>query len=212
MQNAVWSQRTLLKVGGSLLNWPELPERLQDVLSTVGHPLLLIGGGTAANVVRDWDRIHQLGEETAHAIAMQSLQLTAALMARLLPAAEVCGTPEELSRLSSSTVPIIDPPGWVNTLEGSRSQPLEPRWETTSDSIALWICRELGIGELCLLKSVNRPDSLDWDELAAAGLVDPEFPRLIRTMAQPPAIRWINLRSETPAAQPMSSEMICPPN
>ncbi|MCG6157495.1 hypothetical protein [Rubinisphaera margarita] len=212
MQNPAWSQQTLLKVGGSLLNWPELSDRLQDVLATVSHPLLLVGGGTAADVVRDWDRIHQLGEEISHAIAMQSLQLTASLLARTLPESEVCTTPEEFSRPSSTKVPIIDPSGWVNQLEKHASQPLKPRWETTSDSIALWICGELGIGELCLLKSADRPASLDWDELAAAGLVDPEFPRLLDHMPQPPEIRWINLRTWTPAAQPMSSEMTCPPN
>src|SRR5262249_34902973 len=75
----------VVKVGGSLYDWPDLAGRLQDWL---GQPserrvLLVPGGGVTADVVRDLDQRHALGEERAHWLALHALALNAHFLAAL---------------------------------------------------------------------------------------------------------------------------------
>ena len=65
----------IYKVGGSLLELPDLPRRLQDVVRPDVCPLFVIGGGRTADLVREWDRLHQLGEERSHGLALKAMQL-----------------------------------------------------------------------------------------------------------------------------------------
>ncbi len=47
--------------------------------------LLIAGGGPAADLVRALDRIHGLGDQTAHRLALHAMDLTANILAELLP-------------------------------------------------------------------------------------------------------------------------------
>ena len=51
------------KIGGSLLDLPDLARRVELIVSpqSDGRPLFVVGGGPTANIVREWDRVHQLG-------------------------------------------------------------------------------------------------------------------------------------------------------
>ncbi len=95
---------TLYKIGGSLLDLPDLAQRMQQLLSlrTKTVPLILVGGGPTADVVRRWDRIHQLGEQRAHWLAIHSLSLNEALLAELLPRCVRVRSKVELSEQSQS--------------------------------------------------------------------------------------------------------------
>src|SRR4051812_9509912 len=95
---------TVIKVGGSLLEWPELPGRLAAFLDDhrrAGDPsaspfTLIAGGGTAADMIRTLDRIHGLGDERAHWLAVDVLDLNARILASLLPGCVVVDRPEEI--------------------------------------------------------------------------------------------------------------------
>src|SRR5271165_5143987 len=87
----------VIKVGGSLLDWPELPGRLAAFLARCrdedpaggGTFLLMAGGGPAADLIRTMDRIHGLGDARAHWLAIRAMDLTAQLLSALLPGATV---------------------------------------------------------------------------------------------------------------------------
>lgn len=53
---------TVLKLGGSLLDLADLPDRLRSVIKMLGDngPLLVCGGGDAADLVRRWHEHHAL--------------------------------------------------------------------------------------------------------------------------------------------------------
>ena len=55
---------TVVKVGGSLYDLPDLHLRLQPWLSQAKTTdiILVPGGGATADVIRDFDRVHHLGE------------------------------------------------------------------------------------------------------------------------------------------------------
>jgi aspartokinase-like uncharacterized kinase len=72
-------------------------------------------------------------------------------------------------------------------------------WRTTSDAIAAWIARIIGAAELVLLKSAPLPESTTLADAAQAGLVDPVFPELARSL---PHVSWVHARSPRPEIQP----------
>ena len=96
----------VIKVGGSLLDWPELPGRLAAFLDNHrGHEpclreqaVLVAGGGPFADLIRTMDQTHDLGDQKAHRLAIRSLDLTAELLAALLPGFAVVHRPEDCGR------------------------------------------------------------------------------------------------------------------
>ena len=90
-----FDMRTIVyKVGGSLFDLPGLPRRIAAVLSQrpETRPLLIAGGGAAADVVRQWDAVHALGEERAHWLALFSMMLGERLLAALLRDSQIVAT------------------------------------------------------------------------------------------------------------------------
>src|SRR5258708_1651031 len=91
MPDAPWLQPpVIVKVGGSLFDWPDLVPQLRDYLAMLAgkNVLLIPGGGPAADAVRAYDHSHGLGEESAHWLALRALSLNAHLLAALLPDAQ----------------------------------------------------------------------------------------------------------------------------
>lgn len=184
----------ILKLGGSLLDWPEFPDRLRHLLKTEFADLkigIVVGGGPTANIVREWDRIHNIGEEAAHWIAIESLDLNTRLVRQLLP---------EYASESSSVVLLLLPE-MIREIEASGFRPVLPHtWNVTSDSIAFWIAAAFHVKRLVLVKSVVCPDGHDFRELVEGDLVDTHFSVLMNQLDQSakPTIEWVNLRSEFP--------------
>ena len=67
----------VVKVGGSLFDHPRLGEGLRAYLNSL-HPsevLLVPGGGRLVDAVRELDRVHGLGEETSHWLAVRAMDV-----------------------------------------------------------------------------------------------------------------------------------------
>jgi 5-(aminomethyl)-3-furanmethanol phosphate kinase len=185
----------VVKVGGSLLDWPGLPGRLSDYLeSRQGDRLVLVvGGGRFADALRHLDSTHALGEARSHALALHVLGLTARVVADLVPGLEVVeeleGLPEVWSR---GMVPVLASRRFL--AEDDRSpDPLPHAWTTTTDSIAARVAVRLGAKELVLLKSTELPEGCNRSEAARLGLVDPEFPTAAEGV---PVVIFHNLRRD----------------
>jgi len=186
--------RILAKVGGSLLDLPDLAMRLQSWHAQLPTKdvLLFPGGGRAADVVRNLDRVHRLGEEAAHWLAVRSLSLSAYVLGNLL-GWEVVEDPNIWREHGGQAV--VDPLPWLMRDESDPGH-CPHRWEVTSDSLALRLGQALGVDAFYLLKSTALPAKVDWPEAGRLGLVDAYFSELWES-AIALDVRWINLRAPT---------------
>ncbi|HJT32569.1 MAG TPA: hypothetical protein VJ783_11040 [Pirellulales bacterium] len=183
----------VVKLGGSLLDLPDLAARLRRWLGArpARPSAIIVGGGRLVDAVRQYDRLHALGDETAHWLAVQAMQVQARMVATLLPEATWA---ESVERLIAVAPPlsIVDP--WELLRDDDRRlspQPLPAGWQVTSDSIAARLAQLCGAAELVLLKSAL-PAEATLTAAASSGYVDAFFPRA----ATLPCVRCVNLRDE----------------
>ncbi|QDT29263.1 amino acid kinase family protein [Gimesia panareensis] len=191
----------VVKVGGSLFDLPDLGDRLTGLLAQLNgsRPLLISGGGRAADIVREWDRIHRLGETAAHWLAIQSLALNDRLLCELLPETRLVSSIESAQAVwSQNQIPVLSAYEYLTQSPSAGIAELPASWDVTSDSIAAWITLTWPADELILLKSVDLPEASSVQELSASGFVDPYLPELADAL---PGLRWCNLRSSTGSHQ-----------
>jgi aspartokinase-like uncharacterized kinase len=177
----------VVKVGGSLYGLPDLGPRLRRWLAQQPRPVVIVpGGGPAADVIRAYDRTHQLGEEACHWLALAMLAVNARFLAELLPGAAIAPLPEEGAALT-----ILDMHAFALADE-ARPDHLPHLWQVTSDSLAIRVAQLLGANDLVLLKSTTWPG--DWQSAADAGVVDPWFPEALRR-AGSVRVRMVDFRA-----------------
>jgi 5-(aminomethyl)-3-furanmethanol phosphate kinase len=189
----------VVKIGGSLFDWPGLGPRLGEWLARQSPARLLLvpGGGKTADVVRALDREHRLGEEPAHWLALRALALNAFFLAELLPRArlQVVRRLDDCPELwDQSRVPVLDAHAFALADEGQPGS-LPHSWFVTSDSLAARVALVGGASQLLLLKSVTIPPNLPWPEASQQGYVDEYFPRVAAQLAD---VRWLNFRDWHP--------------
>jgi len=195
------SNPILVKLGGSLLQWRELPRILDQFISSFNDPLaILVGGGILADCLRDWHQTHKSTEESSHWRATKVMDLTSDMVRdlnpRFLPWAGVF--PPWSDSSPNRMIWIIQPSRWLECAAITGSDKFLPRsWSTTSDSIALKLASEWNCSRLLLLKSCDRPSAV-WEECARTGHIDPVFPLILKTINPLPEVEWINLRNFVP--------------
>jgi aspartokinase-like uncharacterized kinase len=212
----------VIKVGGSLLECEQLPQLLTRWLAQADHDhaneasekvarvdILIAGGGTLAEHVRQLDKRFALDSETSHWMSVSAMSCTSRLLASLLNAGPPCERWDDLQVIVSggrSQLTVFDAQQWLTEMEGSHPGiRLTHDWQTTSDSIAGRLARVLCADELVLLKSTDIPTGIDWRAATEQGLVDGRF---LQIAAELPRVVCVNLRQfEDPpatASRPLS--------
>ncbi len=189
---------TIVKVGGSLFDWPDLPRRLAAFLDhrrmnvATERMVLIAGGGAAVDAIRALDRIHRLGDEPAHQLALHALDLTAIVLAAMVPGSTAVDRIESFAGAwNARSIPILAPRRSVTELDRTGTGPLPASWDVTSDSIAARLADHLGAECLVLLKSAPLPPATSRRDAARLGLVDPMLPAVARSLAR---VEYLNLR------------------
>ncbi len=175
------------KIGGSLLDLPDLVprfERWRCALS--GAMLLLVGGGDAADLVRRFDQQSQLGEERGHWLAVRAMQFNAYVLAAALR----CPVARDAPSYTHEPLAVIDPLTWLEEEESRHGESVPHRWTFTSDSIAAHVAAQLGAPHLTLLKSTGE----------ASDLVDADFADAVSRFRG--RVTLVNLRADPPASRP----------
>lgn len=185
----------VIKLGGSLLDLPDLAARLRAWVA--GQPparnLILVGGGRFVDELRRLDALHGVGNESAHWLALRAMSLTARLLHALLPdwplitrTEEACGTVAAMQTNGSAA--ILDPCDFL-AAEDAPAAALPHSWKVTSDSIAAHLARQWS-GELVLLKSCLPPAASTAEQAASVGYVDAYFPQAARELS----VRCVDFR------------------
>lgn len=189
----------VIKVGGSLFDVPQLPERLRAWLDaqSPAHNVLVAGGGMLVEQVRTWNAAEALDEAAAHWMCVDLLTVTAHLLHAWLP--EIPFIEDDgllFQRVNQPGVTIFGPARWMHhsepRLAGTR---LPANWETTSDAIAGRLAAALRADEFVLLKSVlpRCRAADDLSALAALGYIDPVLAQMAHEL---PLTRLVDFRSE----------------
>jgi len=162
----------VIKIGGSLLAFPEQLDRTLAAMSLVAREarvLIVPGGGPFADTVRHVDERVGLSDDAAHWMAVLGMDQYAQLLAARLDNAVLVDDAEAITdALSRSRVPVLAPSRWLRSAD-----PLPHSWEVTSDSIAAWVAGAVDAPQLVLLKPpAGGPDKVRPIE---TGLVDAYF-------------------------------------
>lgn len=184
------SQIRIIKLGGSLLDWPELPQRFRRWLASQSPAsnVIIVGGGPIVDGLRSVDRAHRLSVEASHWLAIRAMSLTAELAAELLPEVQLIATLDQVHRHPGGPSQMFDVEPFLRAEQGSAAA-LPCGWDVTSDSIAAHVASALGACEFILLKSAL-PDLDDQGAPKLAGYVDAYFPTASRALH----VRAVNLR------------------
>lgn len=191
---ACQGQLVVLKLGGSLLSLPDLHLRLQQLLGQFSDVCALIvpGGGSAADRIRDLDRDFHLSAHQTHKAAIGTMSFNAGVLARTgvgLSLAKDRGTAEVIWRRSMPAV--LE----VAEYLGGEGRPvyegLPESWQVTSDSIAASVASYWRASRLILVKSCD-PVSGNLAEVAEAGMVDSWFLKIPGEFR----VDWCNLRAD----------------
>jgi 5-(aminomethyl)-3-furanmethanol phosphate kinase len=201
---------TVIKVGGSLFDWPELIPTLKRFLASFRLPILVPGGGPAADMIRNVDATHGLGADASHWLAIRAMELNGRWLSRLLNSsrgqpggAEPAGDemPDDLPgcrrEWNAGRVPVIDAWAFCRGDE-SRAEALPHDWSVTSDAIAARVAECLGAQDVWFLKSTDAGSLMGLRNLALCGLIDSTVPIIAERRLRagtPICVRVLNLRS-----------------
>ncbi|KTE91125.1 hypothetical protein AT727_05880 [Desulfitobacterium hafniense] len=156
----------LIKIGGSLIRQEsgKLLRQLCNLIAGCGQKrsiLIVPGGGPFADLIRAYERHWDLEEETCHFMALAAMDQYAYILRERIPGSTVdalgsleCsqsgGLPCSADSLSSSGVRILLCSHFLRQVPATA---LPRSWETTSDSIAAYLAKQLNCSLLVLVKS-----------------------------------------------------------
>ena len=173
------NDRVVIKIGGSLLAEARAIDRVGEWLAATAKPrqtrVLIAGGGEAVDAIRRIDAANPLSPEAAHWAAIAVMDANAILVSGSLPNLryrvidQIPPSEGDWMLLCSGLLRNVEP-----HIAGER---LRVGWETTSDAIAARIA-VLWDARLVLLKHSLLATYTSLEEAAAAGVIDPETPRI----------------------------------
>lgn len=187
----------VVKVGGSLFEFAEFPERGRNWLDqqTPSLTVLVGGGGDLVQPLRAAHQRFGLDQEASHWLAVRAMTVTSRLLANLLDIVlvERFEVVEQLAREGRQSACVLDCEEFMRVREpNSTGSRLPHDWSCTSDSIAARVAEVLSADELVLLKSISLPEGWSYQQAAQQGLVDAWFPQISKSVKQ---VRWVNLRA-----------------
>src|SRR5262249_51042050 len=167
---------TVLKLGGSHAFAQHLRDWLAAIARGAGHVVVVPGGGPFADAVRAAQAKMEFDEAAAHHMALLAMEQYGRALAGLEPHFRPAETVAAIRRLlRDGKVPV-----WAPTRMVLAARDIPRSWEVTSDSLALWLARQLGGARVVLVKHVEHgTDPIRVADLVGCGTVDPAFTRFL---------------------------------
>ena len=157
----------VIKIGGSLWSGPYLTEWINLIAQLNSQPIIIVpGGGPFAEAVRTVDKQFELTPECSHDMAVMAMQQYARMICDLNPALHLLHSTQELEEINSASV-------WAPYPLVQAHCHYPKNWQTTSDSLSVWLAAYLESNHLCLVKSAQV--AADQDVILKSDLVDDYF-------------------------------------
>ncbi len=183
--------RRVIKIGGSCLSRASFPNRFREWLvhEPAAENWIIVGGGDCIDAMRDLAERFPLNAAAMHWRCVRMLRATYEILGELFPEwDEIDGAhtfaARRVSKSRASTMRVAVDSFYFPPADTSTRAPLPLGWETTTDSIAAYLAREISASELVLIKSCLASSS-DPVYLAEQGVVDGAFP-----VALPQHLPW----------------------
>ncbi len=173
--------RTVIKLGGSHADGPELRAWLRAIAEARGSVVVVPGGGPFADAVRLAQQQMGFDESAAHAMAMMAMAQFGRALVSLEPRMRLAASRAAIDRaLKDGRIPVWTPERMA------QAAGLPESWDLTSDSLAAWLAGAIGADRLMLVKHGRfEPGPLDAHALADRGVVDPLFPDYLSRSGAP---------------------------
>ncbi|RQD75225.1 MAG: hypothetical protein D5S01_05520 [Halanaerobium sp. MSAO_Bac5] len=174
----------VIKIGGSFFRDSKIEtlKKISDIIQESNKKKILIvcGGGSAADLVRNFDKKVNLTDQAAHFAAITAMDLNSYLLSSYFNESSFLTADLELK----NRINLFAAQDYYRSFD-----PLPHSWQVSSDSIALEVAQRLKADKLILLKqryynSSERKDrntakrTIKADLLAADGLIDSFFSSL----------------------------------
>ena len=162
----------VVKLGGSLYRDALLPGWLELLAQLGGGRVVIVcGGGSFADEVRQRQVQWQFPDLAAHNMAVLAMAQGAFMLQGMQPALRLAGSEHDIRRGLRGGHTVVWAP--YELLRDAADD--STHWGHTSDSIALALSRRLNVERLVLVKSCELDEAAPLDELAAAGVIDSSF-------------------------------------
>jgi dihydroneopterin aldolase len=166
----------VVKLGGSTADHKEM-DVWAAALAGSSAPLVIVpGGGTFADQVRDEQSRLGFSDAAAHAMAILAMDQFGHVILDRHERFSAARSPEEIERaLAEGKIPI-----WLPSAMAIPAADIPVSWDMTSDSIAAWLAGKLGAEAILLIKqsrAFTRNDSVA--DLMARGIVDTYFSAML---------------------------------
>lgn len=165
----------VVKLGGSTAGSIEM-EQWITVLASATQPLVIVpGGGPFADQVRVSQKEMHFSDAAAHEMAILAMEQFGIVIAERHPRFQPARSLHDLQTvLVEGGVPV-----WLPS-QMTRHADIAQSWDVTSDSLAAWLCSQIGARHLLLCKQVD-PEALPHDlrALVDKGVIDAMLPELL---------------------------------
>ncbi|MBV2094968.1 MAG: amino acid kinase [Candidatus Thiodiazotropha sp.] len=174
----------VVKLGGSLFDSDHLSNWLA-LLAQAGSTVIVPGGGPFADQVRRAQRRWRFDQSSAHNMALLAMEQFGRMVCGVQPGLRAAASRSQVAEVLARG----ETPVWLPSAMVMAESAIEHSWEVTSDSLAVWLCGELGIGRLLLVKSAPLQGArIAVAELEESGMIDSQFGAYLR---QTPIRAWV---------------------
>ena len=173
----------VVKLGGSLAYSDRLPRWLQT-LAESASVVIVPGGGPFADQVRRSQAHWGFGESSAHHMALLAMEQFGTMLCGMHDGLAAATTESEIRTVHARG----ECPVWMPTRMVMAESTIAHSWDVTSDSLAAWLCAQLGEDALLLVKSIAfRQAGPTWDveRLVEDRIVDAGFERHTQALNVP---------------------------
>ena len=145
----------IVKLGGSWLLNPRLNELLDYLSNFKNAPIsIVVGGGLFAQTIRDSQKVINFSDNLGHHLALLSTENFARILNNINPSYELTSNYRRIYSKRKIQV-------WLPSKQLTNDLSFSKDWESTSDSIASWLCKKINAKGVIFIKSIKFKKNLE---------------------------------------------------